>query len=79
MDRNIGFIIPSLALPCGENIGLTLDVVSKLRAAGINQVHFEACHHCGAEHLIPLPDLSTVEVQVMSPLVQGLKTYNRRK
>ena len=66
VQRNLGFEIPTLAMPCGENLGLDLEAFASLKSAGVERLRVTGC--CAEEHLVELPDLSTLEAKLMSAL-----------
>ena len=69
MERQIAFSVPTLEVPCGHNLGLDLEAYARLGSAGVKRLKITGCQ-CGAdEHLVDLPDLSTLETKLISTLV----------
>ena len=64
MMKNIGFPIPPLRFDCGEEVQLQVDMIAVLRSAGVENLRFEKCWRCEQEHIVPLPDLSTITANV---------------
>ena len=69
MQKNLVFKIPTLDLPCGEVVALPLALIAQLKAAGVRQLEVEECWACHREHLVDLPDMSTVLFSAESPLL----------
>lgn len=75
-NKNFGFAVPNVTLPCGEMVALPLPAIAQLRSAGVNQLKFENCWACHEEHIADLPEMSIMLVMVqsdllVSPLVNG--------
>ena len=69
MQKNLVFKIPTLDLPCGEAVSLPLALIAQLKSAGVRQLEVEECWACHREHLVDLPEMSTVLFSVQSELL----------
>lgn len=76
MEQKIGFELPVIVFPCGENIQMSLESLATLKSAGTEELYIAECYRCREEHTLPLPDCRTLTAKI-TPIIATATFSNR--